>query len=57
MHLIDMLAYSFGFLFCFFFSLNLQLKGTKELVETNGHGHEDTNVGTPNLIFAFLAWC
>lgn len=56
MHLIYMPAYSFGFLFCFL-SSNLQLKGTKELVETNGHSHEDTNVGTLNLIFALLAWC
>ncbi|KAK2503619.1 hypothetical protein MC885_005315 [Smutsia gigantea] len=32
--------------------LQEQLKGTKELVETNGHSHEDTNVGTDNLAFA-----
>lgn len=39
---------------CLFFSvvflLMLQLKGTKDLVETNGHSHEDANVGT-------TAWC
>lgn len=27
------------------------------MVETNGHSHEDTNVGTTNLVFALLAWC
>lgn len=41
--------------FCSVFVFLLQLKGTKELVETNGHSHEDTNVGTTNLIFALVA--
>jgi hypothetical protein len=41
----------------FFFLLILQLKGTKEFVETNGHSHEDANVGTTNLGFSLLATC
>lgn len=54
MCLIDMLVYSFGVLF---FSSHLQLKGTKELVETNGHSHEDTNVGTTHLGFPLVSQC